>query len=47
VGVDQLRRDFLPNPGLAEDQDFGFGPGRCLYVSTEFDEGRALAKQQG
>jgi hypothetical protein len=47
VGVDQLRHDLLPNPGLAEDQDLGFGPGGGLYVSTKFDEGRAFAKQQG
>src|SRR5688572_17724962 len=47
VGVDQLRHDLLANPGLAENQYLGFGPGCCLYVSTELDERRALTKQQG
>ena len=43
--VNQLRHDFLADPGLAQNQDLGLGSGGRLDVSAKLDEGRALTKQ--
>jgi hypothetical protein len=47
LSVNQLRNDFLADPGLSKNQYFCLCSGGCLNVSSELGERLALTEQQG